>query len=410
MEVLYRSACGMDVHKKTVTACVAVSGANGPARRETRTFSTMTGDLLAMSDWLSEQGVTHIAMESTGVYWKPIYQLLEGVFTVLLVNAMHVKRVPGRKTDVSDAEWLADLLRHGLLSASFIPPMEIRELREWTRLRKQLVRDRASAVNRVQKLLESMNIKLASVATDVFGVSGRAMLSALAQGERDAERLADLAVGRLVAKRAELIRALTGRVTPNGRRLLAVQMTHIEHLEASIDQCEQSIEALTRPFDEAVARLCTIPGVSTTTASEIVAAIGVDMSRFADAHHLASWAGMCPGSDESAGKRRSGKTRKGSPWLRAALTESAWAASHTKKTYLSAYYRRLAARRGSKRALVALGHTILVIAYHILRDGSVYRELGADFHDRLREPQIVKRLAKRIESLGYVVSVSPGAA
>lgn len=410
MEVLYRSACGMDVHKKTVTACVAVSGANGPARRETRTFSTMTGDLLAMSDWLSEQGVTHIAMESTGVYWKPIYQLLEGVFTVLLVNAMHVKRVPGRKTDVSDAEWLADLLRHGLLSASFIPPMEIRELREWTRLRKQLVRDRASAVNRVQKLLESMNIKLASVATDVFGVSGRAMLSALAQGERDAERLADLAVGRLVAKRAELIRALTGRVTPNGRRLLAVQMTHIEHLEASIDQCEQSIEALTRPFDEAVARLCTIPGVSTTTASEIVAAIGVDMSRFADAHHLASWAGMCPGSDESAGKRRSGKTRKGSPWLRAALTESAWAASHTKKTYLSAYYRRLATRRGSKRALVALGHTILVIAYHILRDGSVYRELGADFHDRLREPQIVKRLAKRIESLGYVVSVSPSAA
>lgn len=407
MDVVVRGACGMDVHKKTVTASVIVEGEGDVVFRETRTFGTMTGELLALSDWLSAVGVTHVAMESTGVYWKPVYQLLEDSFTLLLVNAMHVKRVPGRKTDVSDAEWLADLLRHGLLTASFVPPTEIRELREWTRLRKQLVRERATASSRIQKLLESVNIKLASVATDVLGVSGRAMLHALASGETDAQRLASLAVGRLRNRHEDLVRALTGRMTANARHLLSVHLRHLDDLDASIAECDRTIEAMMRPFDEAVARLSTIPGVSETTAAEIIASIGLDMSRFRDAHHLASWAGMCPGSNESAGKHRSGKTRKGSPWLRAALTESAWAASHTKKTYLSSFYHRLAARRGAKRALVALGHTILVIAYHILRDRTTYRELGDDYHDRLREPQILRRLTKRIENLGYAVSVVP---
>ena len=373
MDLIHACCAGLDVHKKTVVACVRRVGPDGQVSREVRTFGTMTADLLALADWLDAEGVSHVAMESTGVYWKPVFHLLEGRFEVLLVNAQHIKQVPGRKTDVKDAEWIAQLLQHGLLAASFVPPPPIRELRDLTRQRPQLVRERAAVANRIQKVLEDANIKLASVATDVLGVSGRAMLAALIGGSDDPAALADLARGRLRGKIPELPQALQGRVTDHHRFLLRMLLEQVEQLEGLIAEYAARIEEVAAPFAEAAARLETIPGVGAAAAEVIVAEIGTDMTQFPTAGHLASWAGLCPGNNESAGKRRSGKTTKGSQWLRTVLVQVAWAASHTKETIFSATYRRWAKRLGKKKALVALGHKILVTD-KLLKDQTDYQE------------------------------------
>jgi transposase len=407
MDILYRCCAGLDVHKKTVVACVRRLDAAGSAHQEVRSFGTMTCDLLALSDWLAEQGVQHVAMESTGVYWKPVFNILEGRFAVMLVNAQHIKQVPGRKTDVKDCAWIAQLLQHGLLRASFVPPPPIRELRDLTRQRSQLVAERATAANRVQKVLEDANIKLASVATDVLGVSGRDMLEAISAGENDAEKLADKARKRLRNKIPALQTALSGRVTEHHRFQLRLLLDHVTHLEELIGRLGTRIEDVLAPFAEAVERLTTIPGVEQRAAQTVLAEIGTNMDQFPTAEHLASWAGMCPGNNESAGKRKSGKTTKGSRWLRQILTQAAWAASHTKDTYLSAQYRRLAPRRGKKRALVALGHTLLVIMYHLLKERTTYQELGGDFLERLEPDRQTRQLVKRLEKLGHNVILQP---
>lgn len=412
MEVVYTHCAGLDVHKKTVVACVITPDPKGGWQQETRTFGTMTCDLLALSDWLLTCGCTHVAMESTGEYWKPIFNILEGNFEVLLVNAQHIKAVPGRKTDVKDAEWIADLLRHGLLRGSFIPPVQQRDLRDLTRHRANFVRERATLVNRVQKVLEGANIKLASVASDVMGVSGRAILQALIAGESDAAGMAELAKGRLREKRELLSKALEGRVKPHHRFVLCELLCQIESLEETVARFNEQIEGYGVPFAEAVVLLDTIPGVGRETAEMMVAEMGGDMSRFPSARHLAAWAGLAPGNHESAGKRRSGRTRQGNHALRVGLVQAAHAAAHTKATYLSAQYRRLAARRGKKRAIVAVAHTILVIAYHLLVRGEPYRELGADYFDRRQPETTALRLVRRLEQLGYQVTVqaAPAAA
>ena len=375
MDSIYACCAGLDVHKKTVVACVRRLGPDGLVGSEVRTYRTMTADLIALADWLDAEGVTHVAMESTGVYWKPAFHLLEGRFEVLLVNAHRIKNVPGRKTDVKDAQWIAQLLQHGLLEASFIPPPPIRELRDLTRQRTQLVRERADVVRRVHKVLEDANIKLASVATDVLGASGRAMLEALIGGREDAADLAALARGRLRAKAPELRLALRGRVTDHHRFQLGMLLRQIDQLEAWIGEYSGRIEAAAAPFVAAAARLGTIPGLGARAAEVIVAEIGTDMARFPTAGHLASWAGLCPGNHESAGKRRTGRTTKGSQWLRATLVQVAWSASHAKATIFQATYRRWAKRLGRKKALVALGHKILTVIYKLLKDGIDYREL-----------------------------------
>ncbi len=361
MDTLYPRCAGIDVHKGNVVVCVRCWDRRGKVFEEVRTFSTMTTDLLALLDWLVEHGVTHVAMESTGVYWKPVFNILEGHVTVILVNAEHIKQVPGSKTDVKDCQWIARLLQHGLLKASFVPPQPIRELRDLTRQRTQLIQERSAAANRIQKVLEDANIKLAGVATDVLGVSGRDMLEALIAGETDPAKLADLARKRLREKIPALRLALHGRVTDHHRFLLRIHLDHIAHLDELIGRLGGRIEEALAPFAEAQERLQTIPGVSQWVVETVLAEIGPRMEQFPSADHLASWAGMCPGNNESAGKRKSGKTTKVSRWQRPILTQAAWAASHTKDTYLSAQYRRLAARRSKKRALVALGHTLLVI-------------------------------------------------
>lgn len=408
MDILYSVCAGLDVHKDTVVACVRRLDGKGKAQRLTRTFGTMTIQLLAMADWLTEQGVTHVAMESTGVYWKPIWNLLEGQFEILLVNAQHIKQVPGRKTDVKDAEWIAQLLQHGLLRGSFVPATPQRELRELTRQRRQLIQAKASVANRIQKVLEDANIKLGSVATDVLGVSGRDMLRALIAGQDDAHKLAELARRRLRAKLPQLQLALTGRVTAHHRFLLKLLLEEVEQHESWIARLsERIVEVLPAPFAEAVQRLATIPGIDERAAQNILAEIGSDMAQFPSAGHLASWTGMCSGNRESAGKRQSGRTTKGNRWLRATLVQVAWAASHTKNTYLAAQYHRLAGRRGKKRALVALGHTLLVIIYHVLRDQSSYRELGPDYFDRLQTDRQTRSLVRRLERLGHKVTLQP---
>jgi transposase len=374
MDILHDRCAGLDLHKKTVVACVRTVGPDGRVENQVRTFATMTADLLELADWLAGLGVRHVAMESTGVYWKPVWNLLEDRFELMLVNARHIKQVPGRKTDVKDAEWIAQLLQHGLLSPSLIPPPPIRELRDLTRQRAQLVAERAAVANRIHKTLEDANIKLASVATDILGVSGRAMITALIRGESDPEVLADEARASLKKKVIPLRRALEGRVTEHHRFLLQMLMDQLRGLEALIAKYSARIDEAMRPFAEAEARLRTIPGVGAQAAEVIVAEIGADMSRFATAGHLASWAGVCPGNHESAGKRRSGKTTKGSRWLRAMLVQVAWAAAHTKETTFGATYRRWAKRLGKKKALIAVGHKILVVAYHLLKDATDYRE------------------------------------
>ncbi len=409
MEVVHRRCCGLDVHKKSVVACVLLSDPSGPPQREVRTFGTFTHEVLALADWLAEQEVTHIALESTGVYWKPIWNLLEDRFALLLVNPRHIKAVPGRKTDVHDAEWLAELLRHGLLTPSFVPDRAQRELRELTRYRTSLINERSAAVNRLQKTLEGANIKLASVASDVLGVSSRQMLAAVVEGTTlETSALAQLTHGQLRDKVPQLEHALSGRVGAHQRFMLAEQLAHIDALDASLERLSTEIAERMRPFDELIERLDAIPGVGRTIAEVLLAEIGADMTRFPTANHLVSWAGMCPGHNESAGKKRSGKTRKGSPWLRAALVQAAHAAARAKQTYLAAQYRRLTARRGTKKAAVAVGHSILVIVYHLLTDPDCpYVDLGATYFDQRDPGAVQRRLIHRLEALGYHVQVTP---
>jgi transposase len=405
MQVLYPCCCGIDIHARTAVACLIKEG-----RRQTRTFSTMTDDLLDLSDWLTSEGCTHVAIESTGVYWKPVFNILEGPLSVILVNARDVKAVPGRKTDVRDCEWLADLLRHGLLKASFIPPLEIRELRELTRYRQTLIKEHTALANRIQKLIESANIKLGQVATDVLGASGRQMLRALADGEEDVDVLVEMARSSLRTKKPELRRALTSRLTPAQRFVLSELLARVTEVEAATarvnEQIAREVAESADPFvSEAVKLLQTIPGVGLRVAEVIVSEIGVDMSRFPTDAHLASWAGLCPGNNESAGKRRSTQTTKGSPYLRAALTQAAWAVAHTKQTYLAAQYHRLARRMGRKKALVAVAHSLLVIVYHVLARHADYRELGGDYFDRRQHQTQQQRLIKRLERMGLRVTV-----
>ena len=405
MNIVHTHCAGLDVHKKTVVAAIIVPDSTGGLHKETRSFGTMTIDLLALSDWLMEHGVTHVAMESTGEYWKPVFNILENNFEVLLVNAQHIKAVPGHKTDVKDSEWIAELLRHGLLRASFVPSLGQRELRELTRYRSTFVKERATLVNRLQKVLESANIKLASVATDVMGASGRAMLEALIEGNAGPEEMAELAKGRLREKRELLAKALQGRVKFHHRFVLTELLCQIDGLNETIARFDEQIQEYCRPFEEVVELLDTIPGVARETAEIIVAEIGTDMSRFPSADHLASWAGVAPGNNESAGKRRTGKTTQGNHALGVALNHAANAASHTKNTYLSAQYHRLASRRGKKRSIVALEHSILIIAYHIIQRKEPYRELGGDYFDRRRPEATTQRLVKRLEHLGFQVSL-----
>ena len=409
MQVVHERCAGLDVHKKSITVCRIIPDGKGGWDKTIRQFGTMTDELLALADWLQAASVTTVAMESTGVYWKPIFNILEGNFKVLLVNAQHIKYVPGRKTDVSDAQWIAELLQHGLLKASFIPDSDQRDLRDLTRYRTKLVQTRSSEINRVQKVLEAANIKLGSVASNVLGVSGREMIEQIIAGQDDPASLAQLARGRLREKIDQLERSLQGRVRETHRMLLKMHLEHIDEVNAKIEALSEEIERLLIPFDpnDALARLDTIPGVNRRIAEVILAELGTDMSRFPNAAHAASWAGVAPGKNESAGKNRSGKTTKGNKYLKTALTQAAHTVGRSKDTYLSAQYRRLASRRGKKRAAIAVAHSILVIAYHLLKNGTVYTDLGADYFERRNEHQVQKQLVKRLETLGYKVTIEP---
>jgi len=408
VDVLHARCCGLDVHKKTVVACVLITVDDAAVDRQVRTFSIMTSDLLDLSDWLTNLGVTHIALESTGVYWRPVFNVLEDEDrTVLLVNPQHMRAVPGKKTDVRDSEWLADLLRHGLLRASFIPPAPIRAIRELTRYRKTLVQQRADQANRLQKTLEGANLKLAAVAADVLGVSSRAMLAALLAGERDPDVLADLARGRMRAKLPELRRALTGRVQPHHLVLIDQILQHIDFLEQAIAHVQAEIERCLPRFEEALDLLQTIPGIRAVAAAAILAEIDVDMSRFPTAGHLASWAGVCPSNKESAGKRMTGPMNRGNVWLRSILGEVAWASIKTHATYFYAQFHRIARRRGRNKAAMAVAHSLLVVIFHVLRNRQPYTELGADYLDRLDAAQIERHHVRRLEQLGYTVTLSP---
>jgi transposase len=405
METIYRRVAGIDVHQKVVWVAVRCVGPQGDVREEIRSFATMTRDLLRMSDWLTAQDVTHVAMESTGVLWKPVWNLLEGRLQLLLVNPRELKQVPGRKSDVRDCQWIAQLLQYGLLRSSFVPPRPQRELRDLTRHRAQLTAEHTRIANRIHKMLEDANIKLGAVASDILGKSGRAMLQALLDGERDPAKLADLAKKRLRAKIPQLEEALHGHFTEHHRFMLENLLTHLRQLEEQIERFTARIEERIDPFVDAevMQRLDAIPGVNRTTIENVIAEIGPDMAAFPTPEHLSSWAGMCPGNEESAGKRIRNRTTKGNRWLRRALAEAAWAASHTKDTYLSAQYRRLASRRGKKRALVAVGHSLLVIFHHMLKHQVPYQDLGGDFFNRLEPERLRRYLVKRLETLGYQV-------
>jgi transposase len=402
MQVVHERCCGLDIHKKTISACAITPGPDGQPQKAVRNFGTMTDDLETLAEWLRSQGVTHVAMESTGVYWQPIYNVLEDDFSLLLANARYIKAVPGRKTDVRDCEWIADCLRHGLLKGSFVPDRSQRELRELTRYRTSLTDERSAEINRLQKTLEGANIKLASVATDVLGKSGREMLELLVAGTVDAAVLADLAKGRLREKIPQLERALTGRFGPHQRFLVAQQLAHIDGLDEIIARLDAEIAEREHPFEEAIELLDTIPGFGRRNAENLLAEIGTDMSRFPSAHHLASWARMCPGTEESAGKRKSSSTGKGNPWLRRLLVQSAHSTART-KTYLGAQFRRLSSRRGKKKAAVAVGHSQLVIAYHMLSLPMFYTDLGPNYFDERAADTLQRRLVGRLEKLGYEV-------
>jgi transposase len=402
MELIYPRCCGLDVHKASITACVLV--AEGKTRqRFQRRFGTMTADILELATWASEFGVTHVAMESTGVYWKPIWNLLEGKFELLLVNAAHIKNVPGRKTDMRDCEWIAQLLQHGLLRGSFVPDRRIRELRDLNRQRVALIGERNRVANRVQKVLEDANIKLASVASDTLGLSGRTMLEALIAGEQDPDRLAGLARGLLKRKTDALRMALDGKVNEHHRFCLKQLLAQYDFINRQILELDEEIGRRSDSMGDAIGWLDTIPGVDVVAARALLAEIGTNMEQFPTAKHCASWAGLCPGNEESAGKRLKSRTRKGSPWLRRVLVQTAWAASHAKDTYLRSQFHRLAARRGKKRALVAVAHTILVIAWHLLKGCCTYQDLGGDYFERLYQETLQRSLVRRLERMGHRV-------
>jgi transposase len=407
MDVMYPRCAGLDVHKETVVAavrCVSV-----PAHQEVRSFSTTTKGLLELSDWLTSHGCTHVAMEATGVYWKPVWHLLEPDFELVLANAQHIRNVPGRKTDVNDATWIADLLAHGLIRGSFVPPVAIQEMRDLTRTRKQLVREMSGHVNRIQKVLEDANLKVASVLSSVVGMSGRKMLDALIAGETNPEALADLAVGTAKKKRAELIEALRGRITAHHRSMLKLHLGLIDGLQTAIDELDATLGKALEPIQARAALLTTMPGVSDVTASVIVAEIGIDMSRFPTAAHLISWARLCPRSDESAGKRRTTRVSKGAVWLKTTLVTAAWAAARKKGSYPQAQFQRLKARRGAKKAIIAVAASMLTAAYYMLRDGVEYRDLGPNHLDKRDTTRAANRLARRIRDLGYEVDLRPAA-
>lgn len=405
MEPIYTSCCGLDVHKRSVTACVRRLGRDGRLHQETRTFGTMTREILEMADWMATEGVTHVALESTGVFGKPIYHLLEGRFTLLLVNARHVKHVPGRKTDVKDCQWLAQLLQCGLLKGSFIPERPQRELRDLTRHRAQLVAEKTRVVNRIHKVLEEANIKLGAVASNIVGVSGRDMLQALVAGEADPQKLADLARGQLRDKIPQLCLALEGRATEHHRFVLSELLDHLAYLENQIERFSQRIEEVSRPFSSALEAVASLPGFDRRAAQNVVAEIGATMAPFPSAAHLSSWSGVCPGSHESAGKRKSGTTTGGNKWLRLALVQAAWAATHKKDSYFQSQYRRLAPRRGKKRALMAVAHSLLVVIYHMLKNRTSYKDLGGDYFDKLNAQRLLRHLVSRITNLGYQVTL-----
>lgn len=407
MEVVHPICCGLDIHKAALQACLVTSDAAGRARKQLRQFTTMTADILALGDWLAQAGCTQIAMESTGSYWLPIWNLLEEAFHLVLVNAAHLKRVPGRKTDVSDAAWLADLLRHGLVRSSMVPDRGERELRELTRYRTTLVRERAAELNRLEKTLEGANIKLGAVASEVLGKSGRAMVEGLIAGETDAEALAALARGQLRRKLEVLRQALEGQIRPHQQFLLGRQLTHIDQLTALIDEVSAEIEERLAPFAELIDRLDAIPGVGVWTAQVILAEIGTDMGRFPSSKHLASWARICPGTHESGGKRQSSRIGRGNDWLRTALVEAGYAAGRSKGTYLGAQYHRLKPRLGHKRATIAVGHSILVSVYHLIKSGEEYRDLGADYLTELNQDAATRRLVRRLERMGNKVTIEP---
>ncbi len=407
MEVVYERCCGIDVHKQTVVACVIMPDVAGKSHKETRTFGTMTGDLNALAQWLRTQGVTQVAMESTGVYWKPVYNLLEGQFEILVVNPDHLKKISGRKTDVADAEWIADLLRHGLLKGSFIPSAQQRALRDLTRYRTTLTDERSREVNRVQKVLEDANLKLASVATDVMGVSGRAILNELLEGRTDPATLADLAKGRLREKRDLLEKALTGTLKPHHRFLLIQHLSHIDFLDEQLAKLDDEIAEQMRPFEAQVMRWDQLPGINRRIAEVLIAEVGADLKQFPDAQHLASWAGLCPGNNASGGKRKSGRTRKGSVWLRRALVEAAHGAARSKTKYFAGLYHRLAGRRGKKRALVAVAHSLLVTGFHMITRQQDYKDLGPNYFDERNKEAVKRRAVKRLEQLGFQVELKP---
>ena len=403
MEIRYPRCAGLDVHKDTVVACVRCVSA--PLAHEVRTFGTTTSELLALSDWLDSHDCTHVAMEATGVYWKPVWHLLEGRFELVLANAQHIRNVPGRKTDVNDAMWIADLLAHGLIRSSFVPPAPIQELRDLTRTRKQLVREIAQHTLRIQKVLEDANIKLASVLSDILGQSGRAMLAAIIGGEEDPERLADLAQGIARKKRAALVEALRGRVTSHHRTLLKLHLDLIAALEAARRDVDAAVGKALAPISYTVDLLKTMPGVSDVVAQVIVAEIGADMTRFPTAGHLVSWAGLCPRNDESAGKRRSTRVRKSGTWLKNTLVTAAWAAVRKKGSYLQSQFLRLKARRGPKKAILAVAASMLTAAYYMLRDGVEYQDLGPDHFDRRDKSKAINRLVRRLHDLGCEVEL-----
>lgn len=405
MEAIFPCCAGMDVHSKTVAVCVRRIDDQGKIHAEVRTFGTMTRDLLSLCDWLIAEGVSHVAMESTGVFWKPIYNILEEQFEILLVNARHIKNVPGRKTDVKDCEWIAQLLQYGLLRGSYIPPRPQRELRDLTRMRTQLTREMSSVANRIHKILEDTNIKLGVVATDILGVSGRKMIQALIAGETDTVKLADMARGRLRDKIPLLEQALVGKVTEHHQFMLKALMDQLIYLESQIERFNQRIEEAARPFEKAIMALIPMPGYERTSAQNVIAEIGPDMNPFPTDDHLCSWAKICPGNNESAGKRKSGATGHGNRWLRSILVQVAWAASRKKGSYFQAQYRRLAGRRGKKKAIVAVAHSILTATYYILKFERSYNELGGDHFDRLSRDRIRRYHVKRLQNLGYKVDI-----